>query len=98
MTTTVPIVWFLKILSSRALYKILKILSLKKSSTVTIDDPISLRQSIQIDDLISDENMQEGLVPYKINSDSESDCENYPKKAIKEAKGDARVKKLKKDL
>ena len=33
-----------------------------------------------MEDLISDESIQEGLKPYKINSDSESGYENYPEK------------------
>lgn len=58
----------------------------RNSFTGTIDHSVTSRPSIQIDDLISDESRQEGLVPYKINSDSESDCENYPKKSNKRRK------------
>ena len=34
----------------------------------------------QIKDLISDESIQKGFVPYKTDSGSESDYENYPEK------------------
>lgn len=40
----------------------------------------SIKKSPQIADLISDESIQKGLVPYEINSESESDYESYLEK------------------
>lgn len=44
----------------------------------------SIKISPQIEDLISDESIQKGLVPYEINSESESDYESYPEKNKKD--------------
>lgn len=46
----------------------------------------SIKISPQIEDLISDESIQKGLVPYDFMSESESDYESYPEKNKKRKK------------
>ena len=48
--------------------------------------PSSLNLSNQIEDFISHECIQKGLVPYKTNTDLEFDYENYPEKNKKRKK------------